>query len=141
DQRGRIDARTLAEAERPARRPRLQLRRAELLREELEPRDREERLRRRRQQTEAVDQLDLQLIELVLRRRVRDPLVVHEARVHVWHVVLGNQRGQAELDLRAVRERILEIWLPAFLQLLDRACEQLVVEREADRLDLSALTL
>src|SRR5690606_33426826 len=104
-----------------------------------EPRDLEQRLRRRRQQAEAVDQLDLKLIELLARRGVRDALVMHEARVHVRHVVLGDQRRQAELDLRAVRERILEIGLAAFLELLHRAREELVVERESDALDLPAL--
>src|SRR5690606_35555735 len=139
DQRPRIDVRALAEAQRAPGGTGLQLRGAELLREELQPRNREQRLRRRRQQPEPVDQLDLQLIELVARRRVRNPLVVHETRVHVRHVVLGDQRRQPELDLGAVRERILEIRLPSFLQLRDRTREELVVEREADRLNLPAL--
>src|SRR5690606_10511604 len=141
DERGRIDVRPLREAQRAAGRAGLELRGAESLREQLQPRDLEQRLRRRRQQPEPVDQLDLELIELLARGRVRDPLVVHEPGVHVRHVVLRDQRRQAELDLRAVRERIVEIRLAALLQLFHGAREELVVEREADARDLAALPL
>src|SRR5690606_20189557 len=79
DERGRIDVRPLREAQRAAGRAGLELRGAESLREQLQPRDLEQRLRRRRQQPEPVDQLDLALIELLARglvRRAREELVV-----------------------------------------------------------------
>jgi hypothetical protein len=64
---------------------------------------------------------------------------MHEPHVDVGHVVLGDQRGEADLDLRPVRERILEVGLVASAQRFDGASEQLVVQREADRLYLAAL--
>ena len=70
---------------------------------------------------------------------VRDALVVHEPHVHVGHVVLGDQRREADLDLGPMRERVLEVGLVARAQGRDGAPQELVVEREADGLDLAAL--
>ena len=94
----------------------LDLRDPELLREQLQRRDREQSLQRRRQQPEAIDELDLQRVELGARAAVRDTLVVHEPHVDVGHVVFGNQRREADLDLGPVRERILEVGLVAGAQ-------------------------
>src|SRR5690606_9226537 len=56
--------------------------------------------------------------------------------------VLWDQRRQAdELDLWPVRERILDVGLAPLAQGLHGAGQELVVEREADRLNLAALTL
>ena len=55
----RIEPRALREAHAAAFRARLDLRDPEPLREQLEPGDREQCLERRRQQAEAVDELDL----------------------------------------------------------------------------------
>src|SRR5262249_51833582 len=61
----------------------LNLGHTELLRQQLQRSDREQRLQRRRQEAEAIDQLHLQLVELGVGACVCDALVVHEAHVHV----------------------------------------------------------
>jgi hypothetical protein len=135
-----IDPRTGRKADAAVFGPGLNLRDAEPLGRELDRGDREQRFRRRRQEAEAVDELDLECVQVGLGARVCDAFVMHEPHVHVGHVVLGYQGGQAdELDLGTVCERILDVGLAAFAQGRHGAAQKLVVEREADRLNLAAL--
>src|SRR5687768_18496814 len=74
---GGVDARPLRERDAACLCACLDLGDPELLREQLQRRDREQSLERRRQQAEPVDELDLQRIELRPRPAIRDALVVH----------------------------------------------------------------
>src|SRR5205085_698141 len=87
----RLDLRAFRETHVAAFGAGLDLSHAELLCEQLQRRDREQRLQRRWQQAETVDQLHLQLVELRVRASVGNAFVMHETHVDVGHVVFGNQ--------------------------------------------------
>src|SRR3546814_5338899 len=67
-------------------------------------------------------------------------LVQRQSRVHVGNVGVGNQAGDAQIDLAAAgaERRVVEL---AALDRLDCARQQLGVHREADFLDLPGLVL
>ncbi len=61
------------------------------------------------------------------------------SRACTSQVALGDQRRQAQVDLRAAAQRLLQIWLGTLADRLDRALEHFHVQGEAHRLDLPAL--
>ena len=109
------------------------------MRHELEPGHLEQRPRRRRQQAEPVDELDLKFPQVVLGFGARNPLVLHQSHVHIRHEIVRDQCGQADFDLWSRRHRGFQVRFPAFPKRDDGPAEQFVVKRESDRVNLAAL--
>jgi hypothetical protein len=68
-----------------------------------------------------------------------DALVGDQPGVDVGQVVVGQQGGEAQVDLGAVVQRAVELRGAAGLEGLDGALEQVHVEGEADLVDLAGL--
>ena len=91
------------------------------------------------QQAEAIDHFHLQILQIVIVVGIGDTFVQGQACVHVRQVVVRDQCRQAQVDIRAAAERILQFRLLTLLDGLDRPLQHIHVQGEADRLDLSAL--
>jgi hypothetical protein len=139
DQRQRLDARIGTKQQAATGRIRLDPADAEARRALPDLGDAKQRVRRRRQRAEAVDQLHLQLLQRLAVRRAGDALVQHQAQVDVRHQVLRQQRGDAEFHLDAEVERTVEVGLLAGAQRLDGPLQHLQVHAEPDLVDLAAL--
>ncbi len=114
---------------------------AQLLSVQFEQRDTHQIFGRFREQAEAVDHFDLQVLEGLFVSGVGNALVENQARVHIRQVGFGDQCRHAQVDFRSAAQRLIEIGLLALANRLHRALKHFHVQGEAHRLDLAALAV
>jgi hypothetical protein len=121
-------------------RPAVELGDAGPLAERLDPDDRHQRVDLRRQRAEAVDELRREALHLDLLLEPRQAAVEAEADVEVGDVILGDEDGDAEIDLGAPVVVLGQADL-AGAELLDRLLQHVLVKLEADLAHVAGLLL
>ena len=114
---------------------------AQALGGQLHPGHAEEMLHRFRHSPKAVHHLRLQLAQRLPAAGIGDAPVEQEAGVHIRQIVVGDERRQVQLHLRAGVQLGVQPQFLAFLQRLHGPLQQFHVEGEADAVHVAGLAV
>ncbi len=100
-----------------------------------------QRLRRRRQAAEAIDDFLGHAVELGAGGGAGQSLVERKPGMHIAAIVVGQQGGHMQIDLGGHAQRVEQVGLAACAQRLHGLAQHVVVELEADLLHIARLLL